>query len=170
MSYATISRVIETWEIARRTPNFNEKVGVMTLLKLFEIEPLTKQVFDIEVHHTPTHKELQESGHLYHAIRMFEMFDAALNMLGPDLETLNEVLTELGKRHIGYGVKAVSHICRLVSSPLPPIQHYFPFMKHALFYALRDTLGSKWTPAVQESWTEVYEELSGAIMKSILIG
>ena len=43
-------------------------------------------------------------------------------------------------------------------------------MKHALFYALLDILGDKWTPAVQEAWTEVYEELSGAIMKSILLG
>lgn len=44
-------------------------------------------------------------------------------------------------------------------------------MKHALFYALRETLGEKkWTPSVQEAWTEVYEELSGEIMKSILLG
>ena len=43
-------------------------------------------------------------------------------------------------------------------------------MKHALFHALRNILGSRWTPAVEESWTEVYGELSGAIMKSILIG
>ena len=72
--------------MARRTKDFNETVGVMTLLKLFEIEPLTKQVFDIDIEHTPTTEELKESGHLVHAIRMFEMFDAALNMLGPDTE------------------------------------------------------------------------------------
>ena len=39
-------------------------------------------------------------------------------------------------------------------------------MKHALFYALRETLGEKkWTPSVQEAWTEVYEELSGEIIR-----
>jgi hypothetical protein len=35
---------------------------------------------------------------------MIHMFDAALSMLGPDTETLNEILTDLGKRHIKYGV------------------------------------------------------------------
>jgi hypothetical protein len=35
---------------------------------------------------------------------MIPMFDAALNMLGPDTETLNEILNDLGKRHIKYGV------------------------------------------------------------------
>lgn len=43
-------------------------------------------------------------------------------------------------------------------------------MKHALFHALRESLGDKWTPSVEEAWTEVYEELSGAIMLSILSG
>ena len=108
----TFSFLVETWDIARRTKNFNEVVGVMTLLKLFEIEPSTKTVFDYRVDHTPTHEELKEFGHLGHAVRMFEMFDAALNMLGPDMETLNEILTDLGKRHIGYGVKAVSSSVR----------------------------------------------------------
>jgi len=32
------------------------------------------------------------------------MIDAALNMLGPDTETLTEILTELGERHVRYGV------------------------------------------------------------------
>lgn len=79
-------RYAETWDTARRTKNFDETVGVMTLLKLFELEPLTKRVFDIRVDHTPSEQELKESGHLVHAIRMFQMFDAALNMLGPDTE------------------------------------------------------------------------------------
>ena len=43
-------------------------------------------------------------------------------------------------------------------------------MKHALFYALRETIGENWTDSVQEAWTEVYDELSGDIMKSILMG
>lgn len=97
----------DTWEQARRSDDFEEKVGVMALLKLFELEPLTKQVFGIEAEHTPTGDELKASGNLHHAVRMFHMFDAALNMLGPDTETLNEILADLGKRHIGYGVSAV---------------------------------------------------------------
>jgi hemoglobin-like flavoprotein len=83
---------------------------------------------------------------------MIHMFDAALNMLGPDTETLNEILTDLGKRHIKYGV----------------LPHYFPFMGHAVVYALKESIGDSMTPEVTEAWVEVYDELSGTIMKSIL--
>lgn len=85
---------------------------------------------------------------------MIHMFDAALSMLGPDTETLFEILTELGKRHIKYGVKP----------------HYFPFMGKAVVYALSETLGDAWTLEIQDAWVEVYDELSGAIMRSILNG
>ena len=57
----------------------------------------------------PRPDELEAKGHLIHAVRMIHMFDAALSMLGPDTETLCEILRELGKRHIGYGVKVRHH-------------------------------------------------------------
>jgi hemoglobin-like flavoprotein len=85
---------------------------------------------------------------------MIHMFEAALHMLGPETETLNEILTDLGKRHIQYGV----------------LPHYFPcVMGHAVVYALKETIGDSMSPDVTEAWVEVYNELSGAIMKSILI-
>jgi nitric oxide dioxygenase len=82
---------------------------------------------------------------------MIHMFDAAFNMLGPDTETLDEILTDIAKRHIVYGVKP----------------HYFPFMGQAVVYALKQTIGKHMTPEVTEAWVEVYDGLSGAIMKSI---
>jgi hypothetical protein len=33
LSYATISRVIESWDLARREPNFEDKVGTLALLR-----------------------------------------------------------------------------------------------------------------------------------------
>jgi hypothetical protein len=33
MSYDTISKVIESWELARNSPEFEEKVGTLALLK-----------------------------------------------------------------------------------------------------------------------------------------
>jgi len=65
---------------------------------------------------------LKSSGNLIHAVRMIYMFDAALSMLGPDTEMLEEVLHDLGRRHIGYGV-----------SP-----HCYPFMGQAVVYALAE--------------------------------
>lgn len=72
--------------------------------------------------------------------------------LGPDTETLTEILNELGKRHVRYQVKP----------------HYFPFMFQALVYALSEELGDRWNLDVEEAWVEVYDELSGEIMKTIL--
>ena len=122
--------------------------------RLFELEPRTKEVFGFARDYDPDPKELKDSGNLIHAVRMIHMFDAALNMLGPDTETLNEILTDLGKRHIKYGV----------------LPHYFPFMGHAVVYALKESIGDTMTPEVTEAWVEVYDELSGQIMKSILNG
>lgn len=83
---------------------------------------------------------------------MIHMFDAALNMLGPDTETLKEILNELGKRHVGYGV-----------SP-----HFYPFMGQAVVYALSETLVKEWSADISDAWVEVYDVLSGEIMRSIL--
>jgi hemoglobin-like flavoprotein len=122
--------------------------------RLFELEPRTKTVFGFTKDHVPTGEEVEKRGLLIHAIRMIHMFDAALSMLGPDTETLCEILNDLGKRHIGYGVKP----------------HYFPFMGHAVLYALQETLGDKWTPQMHDAWVEIFDILSGEIMKSILNG
>lgn len=148
------SASLETWELARRRPDFEEYVGSTMLLKMFEYEPETKKVFGFDVEFNPTAQELKDAGHLHVAVSILQRFDASLNLMGPDHETLEEVLTELGKRHIGYGVKA----------------HYFPFMGKAIVFALKETLGDKFTPEVHAAWNEVYQEISGAIMKAILIG
>ena len=120
---------------------------------MFEMEPETKKVFGMEVDYTPTAEKLKEAGQLHIAISILQRFDASLNLMGPDYETLDEILTDLGKRHVSYGVKA----------------HYFPFMGKAIVCALKQTLGDNWTPEAASAWNEVYQEISGAIMKSILI-
>ena len=102
----------------------------------------------------PTAKEIETSGNLMHAIRMIRMFDGAFSMLGPDTDTVNSILRDLGKRHIKYGVSA----------------HYYPFMGKALLQTLAEVLGDAWTQEVEESWVEVYDELSGEIMRTILNG
>ena len=143
----------ETWEIARRRPDFDEFVGTTMLLKMFEMEPETKKVFGFAIDFHPTAEELKKSGQLHIASSILQRFDASLNLVGPDYETLEEILTDLGKRHVGYGVKA----------------HYFPFMGKAIMFAMEETLGDKWTPETQAAWNEVYQDVSGTIMKSILI-
>jgi len=119
--------------------------------RLFELNCQTKDVFGIDRTVHPSAEELKQSGNLLHAVRMMHMFDAALNMLGPDTETLLEILQDLGKRHIQYQVKP----------------EYFPVMGQAIIFALKETLGSAMTPEAVDAWVQVYALLSGEIIKSI---
>jgi hemoglobin-like flavoprotein len=119
---------------------------------LFELQPRTKKVFGFSKEANLSAGELGRIGVLIHAIRMIQQLDTALNMLGPDTDTLREILQQLGKRHMGYGV-----------SP-----HYFPFLGQALTYALSKTMGDDWNEDLNNAWLDVYEQLSGEIMKTML--
>ena len=72
------------------------------------------------------------------------MIDKALGMLGPDIELLTEILLDLGKKHVGYGVKP----------------EYFPSMGRALIHSVKEQLGEKYTEETKDAWVEVYGALS----------
>lgn len=74
----------ETWEQARRSIDFESYVGSVVLLKMFEYEPQTKEVFGFKVDENPTAQELKDSGNLKIAISIIQRLDACLNLLGPD--------------------------------------------------------------------------------------
>jgi hemoglobin-like flavoprotein len=80
------------------------------------------------------------------------MIDTALNMLGPDIELLTDIMTELGKKHVSYGVKP----------------DMFPIMGDALIYMLRDVLGDEFTDTTEEAWKETYGALSADMIRSMV--
>lgn len=45
---------------------------------------------------------------------------------------------------------------------------YFGFMGKAISEAMAEMLQDDWTTEYKESWDEVFEELSGVIMRSML--
>ena len=73
-------------------------------------------------------------------------------MLGPETEILYEILGDIGRRHVSYGV-----------SP-----HFFPFFGQAMVFAMANLLGDAWTEELKAVWLELYDSLSGVIMKAIL--
>jgi hemoglobin-like flavoprotein len=79
---------------------------------------------------------------------MIQMLDTALNMLGPDIELLSEIMKELGEKHVRYGVKP----------------EYFPLMEEALFYALENTLKSGFDEPHRQAWRLTYSALSTDMM------
>jgi hemoglobin-like flavoprotein len=95
---------------------------------------------------------LQSKRFLAHAAYLLEMIDTALNMLGPDIELLTEIMHDLGLKHIRFGVKP----------------EMFPIMGEALIYVLIDTLGDEFTPSMIESWVETYDSLSGDMIRAMV--
>ncbi|NPU92704.1 MAG: hemin receptor [Gammaproteobacteria bacterium] len=71
--------------------------------------------------------------------KLMQMIGAAVGKL-KDLDTLVPILQNLGKRHVGYGVKP---------------SHY-DTVGGALLLTLEQGLGDAFTPEVKEAWTVVY--------------
>jgi len=69
----------------------------------------------------------------------FNLVFTVNNLRKPD--ALSDALRGLGTRHVQYGV-------------LP--QHY-PMVGSSLLKAFEVSLGTAWTPDVQQAWTEAYE-------------
>ena len=79
-----------------------------------------------------------------HAVYMIQMLDTALNMLGPDIELLTEILLDLGAKHQRYGVKP----------------EMFAVMGDSLVHMLERVLGSSFDESTRSAWIETYAELS----------
>lgn len=73
----------ESWEIARRLPNFEEVFGTVILLKMFDEEPQTKEVFGFSVDYKPCPQELKDSGNLQIAIFHHSTVGCRVESVGP---------------------------------------------------------------------------------------
>ncbi|AHG91850.1 globin [Gemmatirosa kalamazoonensis] len=69
-----------------------------------------------------------------------------------DPDALLPVIGALGKRHVGYGVE----------------QRHYDTVGDALLWALRDTLGTAFTPEVHDAWAEAYT-LVASVMRRALV-
>ena len=112
--------------------------------RLFELEPEAKAIFGFEASEDVSAELAKSPRFTKHAKYFIQMIDKALGMLGPDIELLTEILLDLGKKHVGYGVKP----------------EYFPSMGRALIYSVKEQLGEKYTDETKDAWVEVYGALS----------
>jgi Ran GTPase-activating protein (RanGAP) involved in mRNA processing and transport/hemoglobin-like flavoprotein len=103
---------------------------------LFEAFPGVKPLFA----HTSMSRQKQ---HLFSALAL-----VIENLRRPDAVLRN--LTELGKRHIGYGVNP---------------SHYYA-VSSTLLDVIRETLGNNWNDSVQEAWSDGLEAISRVMMNA----
>jgi hemoglobin-like flavoprotein len=151
ISYTTINNVIESWEAMKRTKNYEHVAGSMLFRRLFDKCPQAKILFGFPIDINVDSPELLNSKRfLAHAAYLLEMIDTALDMLGPDIELLTEIMHDLGIKHIRYGVKP----------------EMFPVMGEALISTLQDTLGADFTESMKDSWRETYDALSADMIRA----
>jgi hemoglobin-like flavoprotein len=81
--------------------------------------------------------------------QLMAMLNSAVGLLD-DLPALVPVVQQLGRRHVGYGVK----------------EKDYATVGQALLDTLERGLAEAWTPTVEEAWTAVYGVLSQTMMKA----
>jgi len=98
--------------------------------RLFTLDPKLKALF--------TH-DMKEQGR-----KLMTMIGTAVAQLDK-VEALLPVLRELGKRHVGYGVRDSDYDTVAI----------------ALLWTLEQGLGTDFTPALKDAWTACYGVLAG---------
>jgi hemoglobin-like flavoprotein len=143
--------VIDSWESLRQLKNYEEEAGKMLFVRLFTKCPQAKVVFGFPMDADPTSSELTSSKRFkMHSSYFIQMLDTALNMLGPDIELLTEIMLELGEKHVRYGVKP----------------EMFPIMGDTLIATLEAALDSGLSETTKAAWTETYSALASDMIRA----
>jgi hemoglobin-like flavoprotein len=102
--------------------------------------PDAKLLFGFPAHVDPRSEKLLENQRFKtHSTFLLTMIHKTVNILGDDNDQLTQLLTDLGKKHVTYGVKA----------------DFFPFMTKSLVITLQEMLKDEFTPADQQAWEDV---------------
>jgi hemoglobin-like flavoprotein len=122
----------------------------VSVFSIFEIAPQAKALFPFARLYEGNDEALfKDRKFLSHAKGVVSMLDAAVNMLGPDLEPVTKALEDLGARHCQYDVVA----------------EHNPIIGEALLKTLEAALGGAWTPTVKEGWTGIYGFVSSSMQR-----
>ena len=78
---------------------------------------------------------------------LMQMIDFAVKGID-EPDTILPTIQDLGKRHVGYGVK----------------EEYYGTVGEALLWTLEQGLGEDFTSEAKEAWTEAYKLLSGVMI------
>jgi len=132
MTPEQISLVQTSWQ---KVVQIKEKAAELFYGKLFEMDPALKPLFK---------GDLTEQG---------RKLTGMINTVVVKLDNLGEIVPavqDLGKRHVGYGVK----------------DEHYDTVAGALLWTLGAGLGDAFTDEVKEAWTSAYMILAGAMKEA----
>mmetsp|Transcript_7010 Transcript_7010/g.19031 ORF Transcript_7010/g.19031 Transcript_7010/m.19031 type:complete len:158 (+) Transcript_7010:364-837(+) len=144
MNYSTVSNVIASWDSLRRIPDYRRVAGLKLFRGFFSRAPSGVAIYSFNENQRINDKLFRNPRMIQHATHFIQMLDQAISLLGPDIETLTEILIDLGESHVRYGVKP----------------HMYGPMGEALIETLGDMLGDQFTDEIKASWIEVYQAFS----------
>jgi hemoglobin-like flavoprotein len=132
MTPRQVELVQTTWE---KCVPIADQAAALFYGKLFELDPQLKPLFKTDI---------KEQGK-----KLMTMITMAVRGLN-DLGRLVPAIEDMGRRHVGYGVK----------------DEHYATVGTALLWTLEQGLGPDFTPEVKESWTKVYTVLATTMQKA----
>lgn len=114
-------------------------VGMLFYHRLFEIAPEVRPLFAADI-------EAQ-------CAKLMSMLGTVVAQLHDD-GTLNPLLADMARRHVGYGATA---------------EHY-PLVGQALAWALGQALGERFTPAMRDAWAQAFQAISRVMLDAVAAG
>jgi hemoglobin-like flavoprotein len=151
ISYQSLSNVLTCWQHAHQKYSCREYIGNAILLQLFIVEPDTKQIFGFSPNQTNIENNpMLRMGLIVHGLRIVNMIDQILDLMGPDIDVLREILQEQVQRHKRHGVK----------------KEHFAHMGTAIRGALRELLDKEiYTDEMDMSWKEMFDKLTSTMIQ-----
>ena len=144
IEYATVSRVLETWSLVRRAckddDNFEKVFGRQIMYQFTQLAPSVQAFYG------------SDDAMGQHATSIVHLFDSVFQLLGPDVEFIEEILHQIGVRHASMGVDVA----------------FFPVLGQSLIWAIDQNIGDEMNDEDREAWQEVYDVLSADIIKAMI--
>jgi len=170
-SYSTVSNVLDSWETIRRIEDYEQVVGIQLLQKFLTLQPNAKQALgfpkDLDVTSLQTTEGIPKTIFITSPQTMEEnpsrlakqstdfvkfflqMIGTVVDMLGPDMDTFEDILLDLGQRNVRYGVEP----------------EFYVSLGQALMEVLSENLTpEEFSPKVKADWVEVYAGVSHIII------
>ena len=122
MTPQQVKLVTTSWE---KVKPISETAAELFYGKLFELDPSLKSLFK---------GDMKEQGR-----KLMAMINTAVNGL-KNLDAIVPAVQDLGRRHVGYGVK----------------DEHYDTVAAALLWTLEQSLGDAFTPDVKQAWTDTY--------------
>ncbi|RWS29796.1 neuroglobin-like protein [Leptotrombidium deliense] len=125
------------------------RVGVITFMRLFETHPEVQEVFmpfrEIDKNDLKFSKELRA-----HALRVMGIVQKVVARI-QDSEKCEQLLRDLGKKHIVYGAKV----------------DYVDLVGPQFIYAIKPSLESVWNEEVEQSWNTLFKFIAFVMKKAM---